>query len=73
MHIESGFKLSTGLNIMGGSPHGTKLGNILFCITVEGIEESQGLDMTGPIDAARWPVITMILILRSRCSISTRE
>ena len=38
MFIKDGFNLSKSREIKGGSPQGTKLGNILFCITVEDIE-----------------------------------
>ena len=38
MCIKNGYKMSKPRNITGGSPQGTKLGNVLFCITVEDIE-----------------------------------
>ena len=33
--------MSTERGIKGGAPQGTELGNILFCLTVEDIEESE--------------------------------
>ena len=37
MVIRSGHNSSTSRNITGGSPQGTKLGNILFCLTIDDI------------------------------------
>ena len=39
MVIRNGFTESTERTVTGGSPQGTKLGNVLFCLTVEGIHE----------------------------------
>ena len=43
MHIKNGHVLSKPRAVTGGSPQGTKLGNFLFCVTLEdvGIEEFQ--------------------------------
>ena len=38
MHIKNGFSLSSSRQMSGGSPQGTKLGNILFCVTLESLE-----------------------------------
>ena len=38
MHIRQGHKLSKRRQVKGGSPQGTKLGNFLFCVTLENIE-----------------------------------
>ena len=35
-----GYEMSRPRGVNGGSPQGTKLGNLLFCLTVEGIHES---------------------------------
>ena len=39
MVVRNGFRESTVRSVNGGSPQGTKLGNVLFCLTVEGIHE----------------------------------
>ena len=41
MHIKNGLSMSSMRNVCGGSPQGTKLGNLLFCLTVEDIEEEK--------------------------------
>ena len=45
MQIRNGQKLSRSRNMKGGAPQGTKLGNILFCLTVENIEEVGQADL----------------------------
>ena len=39
MVVKNGFKESKERKVTGGSPQGTKFGNLLFCLTVEGIHE----------------------------------
>ena len=39
MVVKNGFKMSAQRRVTGGSPQGTKLGNLLFCLTAEGIHE----------------------------------
>ena len=41
MHVRMGNELSSERSVSGGSPQGTKLGNFLFCATLEGIEDGQ--------------------------------
>ena len=40
MHIRNGQKLSLNRSVTGGSSQGTKLGNFLFCVTLEGINSN---------------------------------
>ena len=42
--VRNGFKESSVRHVTGGSPQGTKLGNVLFCLTVEGIHEKWNED-----------------------------
>ena len=39
MVVKNGFNTSNTRKVTGGAPQGTKLGNVLFCLTVEGIHE----------------------------------
>ena len=39
MHVKIGTDLSNERTVCGGSPQGTKLGNFLFCVTLELINE----------------------------------
>ena len=44
MLVKNGFKYSEERKVTGGSPQGTKLGNLLFCLTVEGIHEQWNIN-----------------------------
>ena len=50
MHVRDGHLLSLSRAIKGGSPQGTKLGNFLFCATVE--------DVDGDADYSYQPNVT---------------
>lgn len=50
MVIRSGQKLSTERKILGGSPQGTKLGNYLFCASIDDIMHDEGNRKNGESD-----------------------
>ena len=41
MHVRNGQKLSKVREVSGGSPQGTKLGNLLFCVTLESLDNGE--------------------------------
>lgn len=50
MMVRLGEKLSTSREVTGGSPQGTKLGNLLFCLTIDDIvheEKKAGTELEG--------------------------
>ena len=49
MHIKCGNKLSLPRAVTGGSPQGTKLGNFLFCCTLEYMNEQELLNLSDQI------------------------
>ena len=48
MVVRNGLKESMERAVTGGSPQGTKLGNVLFCLTVEGVHETWENNRTVP-------------------------
>ena len=41
MYIKNGHTLSTRRKVNGGAPQGTKLGNLLFCLTLETLDVTE--------------------------------
>ena len=47
MKVKLGESLSSEKRVPGGAPQGTKSGNFLYCITVDGIERRDFIDLVG--------------------------